>query len=283
MWIARNWKDYELLDCGGGLRLERWGRYVLTRPDPVALWEPEKPSLWQKSDAVYHRSASGGGSWKISKLPPSWEIGYRDLRFRIKPMGFKHTGLFPEQAVNWDWIRDTLAAPPSGMRVLNLFSYTGGATVAAAAAGAEVTHVDAARGIVQQARENAALSGLADAPIRYITDDCRKFIAREARRGKTYDAVILDPPSYGRGANGEVWKLEDDLYPFLLDLRKLLSDRPRFVLLNSYTAGLSPAAGAYVMSAAFPESRVTSDEVGLPVVSTGRALPCGIAVRAEFS
>ena len=282
MWIARNWKDYELLDCGGGLRLERWGRYILTRPDPVALWEPAKPALWQKSDAVYHRSSSGGGSWEISRLPSSWEIGYRELRFQIKPMGFKHTGLFPEQAVNWDWIQDELSGSPSGARVLNLFSYTGGATVAAAAAGAEVTHVDAARGIVQQAKENAALSGLADAPVRYITDDCRKFTAREIRRGRTYDAVILDPPSYGRGANGEVWKLEDDLYPFLLDLRKLLSDRPRFILLNSYTAGLSPAAGAYVLSAAFPEARVASDEVGLPVTSTGRALPCGIAVRAEF-
>ena len=282
MWIARNWKDYELLDCGGGLRLERWGKYILTRPDPVALWEPARPSLWQKSDAVYHRSASGGGSWEISGLPSSWEIGYRELRFQVKPMGFKHTGLFPEQAVNWDWIAETLSGAPRGTRVLNLFSYTGGATVAAAAAGAEVTHVDAARGIVQQAKENAALSGLGDAPIRYITDDCRKFAAREIRRGRTYDAVILDPPSYGRGANGEVWKLEDDLYPFLLSLRELLSDRPRFILLNSYTAGLSPASGAYALSAAFPEARVTSDEVGLPVTSTGRALPCGIAVRAEF-
>ena len=284
MWTADGWKDYELLDSGDGMRLERWGKYTLSRPDPVALWEPASPALWKKADAVYHRSASGGGKWDISSLPEKWVINYKDVRLIVKPMGFKHTGVFPEQAANWDWAAELIRNAGRPIRVLNLFSYTGGATVSAAAAGAEVCHVDAAKGIVSHARENAEVSGLGDAKIRWSVDDCRKFIEREIRRGKTYDAIIMDPPSYGRGANGEVWKLEEDLYPFLLLTKKLLSDHPLFVLVNSYTAGLSPAAGMYAVSEAFKEYHPTvlSDEVGLPCTSTGKVLPCGIAVRTQF-
>ncbi|MCQ2446985.1 MAG: class I SAM-dependent methyltransferase [Clostridia bacterium] len=284
MWTADGWKDYELLDSGDGMRLERWGKYVLSRPDPVALWEPASPALWGKADAVYHRSASGGGKWDISSLPEKWVINYKDIRLIVKPMGFKHTGVFPEQAANWDWAADLIRSAGRPIRVLNLFSYTGGATVSAAAAGAEVCHVDAAKRIIAQAKENAEVSGLGDAKIRWIVDDCRKFIEREIRRGKTYDAIIMDPPSYGRGASGEVWKLEEDLYPFLLLAKKLLSDKPLFVLVNSYTAGLSPAAGYYAVGEAFKEYKPTvlSDEVGLPCTSTKKVLPCGIAVRTQF-
>ncbi len=281
MKAANNWKDYELLDTSDGMRLERWGAYTLVRPDPQVIWKNQKKHpMWNKADATYHRSAGGGGSWDIRKLPAEWSITYGELGFKIKPMGFKHTGLFPEQAVNWDWfsglIRDAKQAGRE-VRVLNLFAYTGGATVAAAKAGASVCHVDAAKGMVAQAKENATLSGLSDAPIRYIVDDCKKFLEREIRRGNKYDAIIMDPPSYGRGPNGEVWKLEDAISEFTELAVRVLSDDPLFVLINSYTTGLSPSAMAYILhlNMAPWQGEITADEIGIPVKQTGAVLPCG--------
>ena len=286
MWIADGWKDYEVLDTSSGEKLERWGDYLLIRPDPQVIWNTPKDRRWGRANGHYFRSDKGGGSWEFRDLPEEWQIGYRDLSFHLKPFSFKHTGLFPEQAVNWDWctelIRRRAAVSDQPVKVLNLFAYTGGATVSAAAAGAAVTHVDSSKGMVTWARENAALSGLQDAPIRYLVDDCGKFVQREIRRGNTYDAIILDPPSYGRGPKGEIWKMEDNIYAFLLDCARLLSSRPLFVLLNSYTTGLQPAVLSYLLHSALdPVARgtVTADEIGLPVRSTGLILPCGASGR----
>ncbi|MCR5826758.1 MAG: class I SAM-dependent methyltransferase [Oscillospiraceae bacterium] len=283
MWIADGWKDYELLDCGGGEKLERWGKQLLVRPDPQAIWESKRENPgWRRAQGRYFRSAAGGGHWEKEKLPEQWSVRYRDLTFNVKPMNFKHTGLFPEQAVNWDFAREKIKAAGRPVRVLNLFAHTGGATVACAAAGAQVCHVDAAKGMVSWARENARASGLEDAPIRWIIDDCGKFVERELRRGKRYDAVILDPPSYGRGPGGEVWKLEDNLFPFLKLCAQLLSDKPLFVILNSYTTGLAPSVLGYMLHLLVAErygGRVTWDELGLPVRETGLALPCGATGR----
>ena len=283
MWAVTDWRDYELLDCTDGKRLERWGTYRLIRPDPQVIWRGEghHPD-WEKADAVYTRSARGGGAWNENRLPESWRISYRDLRFTVCPMGFKHTGLFPEQAVNWNWISDTIRSADRPIRVLNLFAYTGGATVAAAAAGAAVCHVDASRGMVQRAKENAALSGLSDAPIRYIVDDCVKFCEREIRRGNRYEAVIMDPPSYGRGPNGEKWTLEEQIDGLVSLTARLLSDKPLFFLLNSYTTGLSPSTMGYLLQTKILPERggtVSSDEIGLPVTATGGILPCGASSR----
>ncbi len=283
MWSADNWKDYSLLDCSDGCRLEKWGEYTLIRPDPQVIWKNCRAhSGWKKADAVYNRSKSGGGSWNENKLPEEWNINYRDLTFSIKPMGFKHTGLFPEQAVNWDWFSDLIKNANRPIKVLNLFAYTGGATVAAAKAGASVCHVDASKGMVQRAKENAALSGLSDAPIRYIVDDCFKFSEREKRRGNTYDAIIMDPPSYGRGPNGEKWTLEDNIDSFVALASTLLSDNPLFFLLNSYTTGLSASTMGYIVGKnIIPRhgGNVVSDEIGLPVKQTGWSLPCGASSR----
>ncbi len=283
MWSADNWKDYSLLDCSDGCRLEKWGDYTLIRPDPQVIWKNCRAhSAWKKADAVYNRSKSGGGSWNENKLPEEWKINYRDLTFSIKPMGFKHTGLFPEQAVNWDWFSDLIKNANRPIKVLNLFAYTGGATVAAAKAGASVCHVDASKGMVQRAKENAALSGLSDAPIRYIVDDCFKFCEREKRRGNTYDAIIMDPPSYGRGPNGEKWTLEDNIDSFVSLASTLLSDNPLFFLLNSYTTGLSASTMGYIVGKnIIPKhgGKVVSDEIGLPVKQTGWSLPCGASSR----
>ena len=286
MWICDQWKDYELLDASDGEKLERWGKYILIRPDPQVLWNGVKNSrFWQKSDADYRRSSSGGGSWSQNLLPEAWNVSYRDLTFRVRPMGFKHTGLFPEQAANWDWFSDLIRAAGRPIRVLNLFAYTGGATVAAAKAGASVVHVDAAKGMVATAKENAALSGLSDAPIRYIVDDCRKFVEREIRRGNRYDAIIMDPPSYGRGPTGEVWKIEEAIDGFVSLVSGVLSDEPLFFLLNSYTTGLSPSAMKYITELRIARrfgGRSVSDELGLPVTETGSVLPCGGSVRHIF-
>ncbi len=286
MWISDAWRDYALLDCGGGQRLERWGPYRLVRPDPQAIWEPASPAeAWRDPDARYHRSAAGGGRWENRGLPDAWPLAYRHLRFQVKPMSFKHTGIFPEQAVNWDFIdgrvRRRLAAGRP-MRVLNLFAYTGAATLAAAAAGAQVCHVDAAKGMVAWARENAAASGLSDRPVRWLVDDCSAFLERELRRGNRYDALIMDPPSYGRGPTGQVWKLEDDLYRFVLRSVALLSDEPDFVLLSAYSTGLGPGVAGYVLGAALRPrlgGAVACEELGLPVQSTGLTLPCGCSAR----
>ena len=286
MWICDQWKDYELLDASDGEKLERWGKYILIRPDPQVLWNGVKNSrFWQKSDADYRRSSSGGGSWSQNLLPEAWNVSYRDLTFRVRPMGFKHTGLFPEQAANWDWFSDLIRAAGRPIRVLNLFAYTGGATVAAAKAGASVVHVDAAKGMVATAKENAALSGLSDAPIRYIVDDCRKFVEREIRRGNRYDAIIMDPPSYGRGPTGEVWKIEEAIDGFVSLVSGVLSDEPLFFLLNSYTTGLSPSAMKYITELRIARrfgGRSVADELGLPVTETGSVLPCGGSVRHIF-
>ncbi|MBQ7779320.1 MAG: class I SAM-dependent methyltransferase [Clostridia bacterium] len=283
MWSADNWKDYSLLDCSDGCRLEKWGGYTLIRPDPQVIWKNCRAhSAWKKADAVYNRSKSGGGSWNENKLPEEWKINYRDLTFSIKPMGFKHTGLFPEQAVNWDWFSALIKNANRPIKVLNLFAYTGGATVAAAKAGASVCHVDASKGMVQRAKENAALSGLSNAPIRYIVDDCFKFCEREKRRGNTYDAIIMDPPSYGRGPNGEKWTLEDNIDSFVALASTLLSDNPLFFLLNSYTTGLSASTMGYIVGKnIIPKhgGKVISDEIGLPVEQTGWSLPCGASSR----
>lgn len=276
MRAAEHWKDYELLDATGGERLERWGEVLLIRPDPQVIWDTGKRHpLWKQAHARYHRSRSGGGHWETYRpLPDMWEIAYGDLHFRLKPMGFKHTGLFPEQAVNWDKMTALIRAANRPIKVLNLFGYTGAATLACAAAGAAVTHVDASKGMVSWGRENAALSGLADRPIRWLVDDCGKFVAREQRRGNTYDAIVMDPPSYGRGPGGEVWKLEEQIYAFVRECVKLLSDKPLFVMINSYTAGLSPSVMCYILGDLLGGG-VCADEIGLPVTQSGLCLPCG--------
>lgn len=286
MWLAGEWSDYCLADSADGEKLEYWGKYLLRRPDPQAVWEDrDNDALWKKADAWYHRSKSGGGSWEFmnKKLPPSWSISYRDLTFQIKPMGFKHTGLFPEQAVNWDWF-SSLIRRRGHARVLNLFAYTGGATVAALAAGAEVVHVDAAKGMVSWAKENVIASSLGDRPVRYIVDDVVKFVRREQRRGRQYDGIIMDPPSYGRGPNGEVWKIENELYPLIKECMQILSDDPLFFLINSYTTGLSATILKNVLTMTIGKRYggvVTADEIGLPMRSNGLALPCGISGRWE--
>ncbi len=284
MWCSDKWKDYELIDTSDGERLERWGDLVLVRPDPQVIWHGEKKNpLWRRADGVYRRSEKGGGGWIVNRLPESWTVGYGDLRFLIKPMGFKHTGLFPEQATNWDWAAELIRSANRPIKVLNLFAYTGGATVSAAAAGASVCHVDASKGMVAQAKENARLSGLADAPIRYIVEDCKRFVEREIRRGNHYDAIIMDPPSYGRGPTGEVWKLEESIDTLIALAVKTLSDRPLFFLINSYTTGLSPLAMQYILKLRLEESgyfgAFDSQELALPVKSGGGLLPCGASVR----
>lgn len=292
MWIANNWKDYEVIDCSKGEKLERWGGYTLVRPDPQVIWDtPRKDPRWQNRNGHYHRSAKGGGEWEFFDLPKEWSIRYLELTFRLKPFSFKHTGLFPEQAVNWDWVssiikdavsKNTVSTTERPVKVLNLFAYTGGATLAAAFAGAAVTHVDASKGMVTWAKENAAASGLSDAPIRWLVDDCVKFVEREIRRGNTYDGIIMDPPSYGRGPKGEIWKIEESVFPLIERAAKLLSDHALFFLVNSYTTGLQPAVLSYMIHTAIVPrlgGRVEASEIGLPVSSSGLVLPCGASGR----
>ena len=284
MRAATGWRDFGVLDASDGEKLERWGKVILIRPDPQVIWNTPRSQRWGEADAHYHRSEKGGGSWEVRRpIQEFWTIGYGDcLRFKISPTGFKHTGLFPEQAVNWELFGELIQKAGRPIRVLNLFAYTGGATLACAAAGASVCHVDAAKGMVQWARENARSSGLENAPIRWIVDDCGKFVEREIRRGRKYDAVIMDPPSYGRGPTGEVWKLEDSLYPFVELVSGVLSDNPLFIILNSYTTGLAPGVVTYILETLISKKfggHTVSDELGLPVTRTGLALPCGAAGR----
>ena len=296
MWIADQWKDYEVLDTSAGEKLERWGDYILVRPDPQVIWNTGHVNKgWKKKNGHYHRSEKGGGEWEFFSLPDEWGIRYqlrsldgRELVFHLKPFSFKHTGLFPEQAVNWEWftgkIREAQKQLGRPVRVLNLFAYTGGATIAAAAAGASVTHVDASKGMVTWAKENAAASGLSGAPVRWLVDDCVKFVEREIRRGNHYDGIIMDPPSYGRGPKGEVWKLEESIWPFAELTAKLLSEDAVFFLLNSYTTGLQPAVLSYIISCAIVKrvgGNVETGEIGLPVTESGLILPCGAAGRWE--
>ncbi len=281
MRTADCWKDYELIDCSAGRRLERWGDIILIRPDPQVIWKtPESHPLWKNPHAVYNRSSSGGGSWEIlKKIPDSWQIGYKELTFNVKPMGFKHTGVFPEQAVNWDMTAELIKSAGRPVSVLNLFAYTGGATVSALKAGAGVTHVDASKGMTLWAKENAVSSGVADRPVRWLVDDCIKFVRREKRRGNHYDVIIMDPPSYGRGPGGEVWKLEDEIYGFIEECSELLYENSLMMLVNSYTMGLSPAVMEYILGETVQKKFggfVESDDIGIPVSSKpGRALPCG--------
>lgn len=283
MWISERWKDYELIDCGGGEKLERWGKYILVRPDPQAIWNtPRTDPRWRRPDARYARSATGGGQWAKKDVPERWTVDYGELTFNIKPMNFKHTGLFPEQAANWDFCQKAIRSAGRPINVLNLFAYTGGATVACAAAGASVCHVDAAKGMVAWAKENAKSSGLEERPIRWIVDDCGKFAEREIRRGRTYDGIIMDPPSYGRGPSGEIWKLEENLWPFVEMVSKLLSDEPLFFLINSYTTGLAPSVLTYILETLVTKrygGHTESQELGLAVSSNGLALPCGATGR----
>ena len=289
MWIADGWNDYEVLDTSAGEKLERWGDYILVRPDPQVIWNtPHKVSVWKQKNGHYHRSNKGGGQWEFFDLPEQWEISYGNLKFHLKPFHFKHTGLFPEQAVNWEWsgnlIREAKKKNPGKeIKVLNLFAYTGGATVACADAGAAVTHVDASKGMVTWAKENAAASGLANAPIRYLVDDCVKFVEREIRRGNHYDAIIMDPPSYGRGPKGEIWKIEEKIFPLVQLCTKVLADRPLFFLINSYTTGLQPAVLSYMLNLELKSrfgGTVEADEIGLPVRGKqGLVLPCGASGR----
>jgi 23S rRNA (cytosine1962-C5)-methyltransferase len=287
MWIANNWKDYEVIDCSEGEKLERWGKYILLRPDPQVLWStPKKNKCWNQLNGHYHRSNKGGGEWEFFDLPQQWSINYKELTFNLKPFSFKHTGLFPEQAANWDWFSELIKkSPKKDIKVLNLFAYTGGATCAAAKAGAAVTHVDASKGMVTWAKENAVSSDLENAPIRWIVDDCVKFVEREIRRGNKYDAIIMDPPSYGRGPKGEIWKIEEKIHPFIQLCSSLLCDEPLFFLVNSYTTGLAPAVLSYMISTEVKSKvggKVVSDEIGLPVSSSGLVLPCGAAGRWQI-
>lgn len=287
MWIADQWKDYEVIDTCSGEKCERWGNYILVRPDPQVIWDTgHNNPAWKKKNGHYHRSNKGGGEWEFRNLPEEWSIQYRDLTFNLKPFSFKHTGLFPEQAVNWDWCAEKIknATKEKGrqLKVLNLFAYTGGATVSAAAAGAAVTHVDASKGMVAWAKENAVSSGLSDAPIRWLVDDCVKFVEREIRRGNTYDGIIMDPPSYGRGPKGEIWKIEESIYPFIQLTAKLLNKDSVFFLINSYTTGLQPAVLSYMINTAIvPQfgGSVEAEEIGLPVTESGLVLPCGASGR----
>ena len=283
MWIANNWKDYEVIDTSTGEKLERWGDYILVRPDPQVIWNtPKNNAGWRKKNGHYHRSVKGGGEWEFWNLPEEWSIHYKELTFHLKPFSFKHTGLFPEQAVNWDWFSELIRNAGRPIKVLNLFAYTGGATLSAAKAGANVTHVDASKGMVAWAKENAAASGLKDAPIRWLVDDCVKFVEREIRRGNQYDAIIMDPPSYGRGPKGEIWKIEESIYPFIELTTQILTDKPLFYLVNSYTTGLQPAVLTYMIQTALVPrfgGVVESSEIGLPVSSNGLVLPCGASGR----
>lgn len=283
MWIANNWNDYEVIDTSSGEKLERWGKYLLVRPDPQVIWNtPKQERGWNHINGHYHRSAKGGGEWEFFNLPNEWNIQYRDLTFNLKPFSFKHTGLFPEQATNWDWFSGLIKSVKRPVKVLNLFAYTGGATLAAAKAGAIVTHVDASKGMVAWAKENAASSGLSDAPIRWLVDDCVKFVEREIRRGNKYDGIIMDPPSYGRGPKGEIWKIEESIYPFVELTSKLLSEDALFFLINSYTTGLQPAVLSYMINTAIVPKfggTVEAEEIGLPVTSNHLVLPCGASGR----
>ncbi len=286
MWTADAWKDYEVIDTSGGEKLERWGDYILVRPDPQVIWDtPRTDRRWKQKNGHYHRSSKGGGEWEFFQLPEEWSIRYRELTFRLKPFSFKHTGLFPEQAANWDWfssiIRDRKKAGQP-VKVLNLFAYTGGATLSAAKAGAAVTHVDASKGMVGWAKENAVSSGLGNAPIRWLVDDCVKFVEREIRRGNTYDAIIMDPPSYGRGPKGEIWKIEESIFPFLRLTAQILSKDACFFLINSYTTGLQPAVLSYMLQTVITPQfggHVEAGEIGLPVSSNSLILPCGASGR----
>ena len=283
MWIANNWKDYEVIDTSDGEKLERWGDYILVRPDPQVIWHtPKKDKRWNKLNGHYYRSKKGGGQWDFFDLPEQWSINYKELTFNLKPFSFKHTGLFPEQATNWDWCSEKIKNAGRPIKVLNLFAYTGGATLAAANAGASVTHVDASKGMVTWAKENAVSSGLKDAPIRWLVDDCTKFVKREIRRGNKYDAIIMDPPSYGRGPGGEIWKIEDSIYDFVKLCTEVLSDDPLFYLINSYTTGLAPSVLTYMLSTEVKSKfggTVISDEIGVPVSGNGLGLPCGASGR----
>ena len=283
MFIADNWKDYEVIDTSKGEKLERWGKYILVRPDPQVIWDtPKKERGWKNMNGHYHRSSKGGGEWEFFDLPQQWQIHYGSLTFNLKPFSFKHTGLFPEQATNWDWFSEKIRNAGRPVKVLNLFAYTGGATLAAAAAGAHVTHVDASKGMVGWAKENAAASGLADAPIRWLVDDCMKFVEREIRRGNKYDGIIMDPPSYGRGPKGEIWKIEDNIWDFVGLTAQLLSDDALFFLINSYTTGLQPAVLSYMMNSTLTKKfggHVEAGEIGLPVTESGLVLPCGASGR----
>ena len=284
MWIADGWKDYEVIDTSNGEKLERWGDYLLVRPDPQVIWDTKKSHKgWRNMNGHYHRSKKGGGEWEFFDLPEQWQINYKNLTFNLKPFSFKHTGLFPEQATNWDWFSEKIKNAGRPIKVLNLFAYTGGATLAAAAAGANVTHVDASKGMVGWAKENAASSGLSDAPIRWLVDDCVKFVEREIRRGNTYDAIIMDPPSYGRGPKGEIWKIEDMIHSLIKLCTQILSDNPLFFLINSYTTGLAPAVLTYMLATELKQfdGTVDSQEIGLPVSSNGLVLPCGASGRWE--
>ena len=279
MRVADGWKDYQLIDCSDGERLENWGGHILIRPDPQVIWKTAKNDpLWKKADARYLRSNTGGGRWEQYKpLPDVWSIHYNDLTFNIKPMGFKHTGIFPEQAINWDMTANLIRSAGRPLKVLNLFAYTGGATVSALKAGASVTHVDASKGMVLWAKENAAVSGVADKNVRWLVDDCIKFVEREIRRGNRYDVIIMDPPSYGRGPSGEIWKLETEVYTLCDKCASLLSDNARLFLLNSYTTGLSPSVMGYMLGSILKSrgGTVSADEIGLPVTDSGLVLPSG--------
>ncbi len=287
MWSAADWKDYEVIDTSKGEKLERWGSYLLIRPDPQVIWNTERiHDGWRCPNAHYHRSSKGGGEWEFFSLPEQWTIQYKDLTFHLKPFRFKHTGLFPEQAANWDWFSHKIKNAGRNIRVLNLFAYTGGATLAAAKAGACVTHVDASKGMVGWAKENAKASGLENHPVRWIVDDCVKFVEREIRRGNVYDAIIMDPPSYGRGPKGETWKIEESIYPFIQLCSQILSSNPLFFLVNSYTTGLQPAVLSYMLSSILlPKYQgiVSAEEICLPVTVNGLFLPCGASGRWEGS
>ncbi len=284
MKVATQWKDYEILDMANGEKLERWKDVILVRPDPQIIWkQPSFPNKWKQVNATYHRSKTGGGAWEYTKkMPSSWKIQYKNLTFNIKPMGFKHTGLFPEQAVNWDWMIDKIQKAGRPIKVLNLFAYTGGATVACLSAGASVCHVDSSKGMVTWAKENVVASGLQDKPVRYIIDDVVKFVNREIRRGNTYDAIVMDPPSYGRGANGEVWQFEEQIADLVALCTKVLSDKPLFFLINSYTTGISSTVLQNLLSIHMPKKGILENgEIGLPMTGSNLILPCGIYGRWE--